>query len=206
MIREAPLDWSEIYERLARRPDRPDPLAVASLERRVRAWTRDDEVAAETCAEVLRTFNLTRGGPAFEGFVQGRFIEVVNRAPPPAPLPIAMERGSPDASESLSAGMDTGMARNDRLARCLEELRARNPRHHGALTLLYEDLATVPEAADALAVDVWTVRALAARARQVVAEYLERSERRRAQRVGGKPGPTGSKPTRRRDRPARRPR
>ena len=101
MIREAPLDWSEIYERLIRRPERPDPLALAALERRVRAWTDDDEVAAETCAEVLRIFNLARGGAAFEGFVQGRFVEVTREAPPPAPLSIAMERGSPPASSGL---------------------------------------------------------------------------------------------------------
>ena len=96
MMREAPLEWSEIYERLARRPERPDALAVASLERRVRAWTQDDDVAAETCAEVLRTFNLARGGAAFEGFVQGRFMEVAD--PPqgplsPAPYPLARGEG-----------------------------------------------------------------------------------------------------------------
>jgi DNA-directed RNA polymerase specialized sigma24 family protein len=199
-----PLAWSEIYERLARRPERPDPLAVVSLERRVRAWTQDDDVAAETCAKVLHTFNLARGGAAFEGFVQGRFIEVAHEAPPPAPLPIAMERGSPDASESLPAGRDMEAARSERLARCLEELRARNPRHHGALVLLYEDRATLPEAADTLAVDAWTVRVLAARAKQVLAECLGRAERRRAERAGGKPGRAGRKPPNRRGPPRRR--
>jgi hypothetical protein len=183
-MREASLDWGEIYERLARRSGRPDPLALAALDRRVRAWTRDDEVAAETCAEVLRTFNLARGGAAFEGFVQGRFVEVARRKPlPPNPLPRARGRGDEEGE-----GTDIPP---ERLARCLEELRARNPRHHGALVLLYEDRATVPEAAAALAVDAWTVdawtvRMLAARARQALVQCLERAERQ------GAPGDDGS--------------
>ena len=201
MMREAPLDWSEIYERLIRRPERPDPLAVAALESRVRAWTRDDELAAETCAEVVRTVNLARGGAAFEGFVQGRFIEVATSPPyhgaPSSPRP-------PNLLSGAERGNKDEIGWTERLSRCLEELRARNPGHHGALALLYEDRATVPEAADALAVDAWTVRSLAARAKQALAQCLERAERRRAERGGGTPGRSGGRPPRRPARPSRR--
>ena len=48
MTGPALLGWSEIYERLTRRPDRPDPQAWASLELRVRAWTPDDDLVAAT--------------------------------------------------------------------------------------------------------------------------------------------------------------
>ena len=203
MTGEAPLDWSEIYERLARRPERPDPLAMDALERRVRAWasvrasglSREvaDEVAAATCAEVWRTINLARGGAAFEGFVQGRFVEAAGEA--------RRQREQDEQSQRDERG--------ERLSRCLEELRARNPRHHGAIVLLYDGRATVHEAADALGVDVWTVRTLAARARLALAQCLERAERRGAQRDGGKTGPprnrtgrSGGKPS---HRPGRRP-
>ena len=156
-------------------------MALAALEQRVRAWTRDDEVAAQTCAEILRTFNLTRGGAAFEGFVQGRFVEVARRR----------ERDERDEQDG----------RGERLSRCLEELRARNARHHGAIRLLYEDRATVPEAADVLTVDAWTVRTLAARARQALAQCLGRADRRAAPRAGGKPGRSAGRPSPRRGRP-----
>jgi hypothetical protein len=180
----APPGWSEIYERLARRPDRPDPLAWDALERRVRTWTRDDDVAAETCAEVWRTFNLARGGAAFEGFVQGRLLDV------------ATERGERTDAETADAATLV-----KRMQACLTELRTRNALHHSAITLLYEDRATVPEAADALRVDGWTVRALAARARQALAQCLERGGR--SERAGGTSPRSGDKPRPARPRPAR---
>jgi len=198
--REGGLDWHDLYERLARRPDRPDPAAREELERRVRAWAglrvfelgRDlaEEVAAETCAEVWRSFNLSRGGAAFEGFVQGRFVEALRRRASP---PVAV------ASEANDARLQTR----------LEELRTRNPRHHRAVELLYFDEATPVEAADTLAVDVWTLRSLIARARQALAQRLERTEQRQrpatgrpaAPRPKSKPRRAGPKP----HRPGRRP-
>jgi DNA-directed RNA polymerase specialized sigma24 family protein len=207
VTREAALDWSEIYERLARRPERPDPLAWEALEQRVRAWARDDEVAAVTCAEVWRTFNLARGGAAFEGFVQGRFVEAARpREAPPLGgaihrVPTGAVRESPDVSD---AGAAMGDARVERLRACLEELPGRNPRHHRALTLLYADRATVQEAADVLAVDTWTIRTLVARARLVLAQCLERAERKRSPGEGGRPGAADGAKTGRSDtRPGR---
>jgi DNA-directed RNA polymerase specialized sigma24 family protein len=133
--------------------------------RRVRAWAglrafglgRDtaEEVARQTCAEVWRTFNVARGGDAFEGFVQGRFVEAVRRAAPASP------QGSP----------------TPRLAAALAELRARNPRHHQAITQVYDAQATPEEAADELAVDAWELRSMLARARQALAQSLERPGR-----------------------------
>jgi DNA-directed RNA polymerase specialized sigma24 family protein len=136
--------------------------------RRVRAWAglrafglgreAAEDVAQATCAEVWRTFNLARGGDAFEGFVQGRFVEAVRMAPPAPSAP-----PPPGASP--------------RLAAALAELRARNPRHHQALTLVYGAQATPEEAADELAVDAWEIRSMLARARQALARGLERPGR-----------------------------
>ena len=198
-MREAILDWSELYERLARQAERPDATAWGELEARVRAWATPrafglgreeaDEVADETCAEVWRTLNLARGGAAFEGFVQGRFLEVARRRPPPPPpFALAQARGDSSADERLGA--------------CLAELASRNPLHHRALSLLYEDRATVDEAADALGVDGWTVRSMAARARAALAHCLERAERRGQPgsdgngggRTGGRQGRSGGRP------------
>lgn len=183
--RESTLDWSDLYERLMRRPDRPDPGASAELDRRVRAWatlralrleaTLADEVTGETCAEVWRTLNLARGGAAFEGFVQGRFVEVLRRA-------TAEEEAAPVAPERV-------------LAR-LAELRLRNPRHHRAITLLYEDEATPAEAADELGVDAWTLRSLVARARLALAQSPERSGNRKRPGDNRRPAARSAKPRR----------
>ncbi len=129
---EAALDWHEIYARRVRYPEHPDAAAWAELQRRVGAWAAmrgaglhrevAPEVAAETCAEVWRMLQLARGGAGFEGFVQGRFVEVVRRlteanvedgpapashgpeptppgpgAQPSPPSPRLRERGSNDA-------------------------------------------------------------------------------------------------------------
>ena len=75
-----------------------------ALERRVRAWTRDDDVVAEICAEVLRTFNLARGGAAFEGFVQGRFIEAVGAAQQGIPHPRPLRCAARTSAAMSSAG------------------------------------------------------------------------------------------------------
>jgi hypothetical protein len=211
---DRPLTWGEIYDRLARRADRPDPRAWAVLGERVRAWTRDADLADETCAEVWRTFNLAHGGPSFEGFVQGRLVAVTRRlTSPPNPLPGA-ESGSQDprpasaGSGSARGSQDLHPARTHSgaeqgkldphptlplrrggqgggLIACLEELRARNPTHHRVLALLYEDRATVDEAADLLGVDPWTVRSLAARASMALAQCLERAGRQRGAGASG---------------------
>jgi DNA-directed RNA polymerase specialized sigma24 family protein len=151
---------------------------------------RADEVAAEACAEVWRTFNLARGGAAFEGFVQGRFVEALRRkTSPPA-------RTSEDRTGATPAPPDD--ISGTRLQAQLDELRARNPRHHQAVELLYVDKATPTEAADALAVDVWTLGCLVARARLALAQGLERAEQRRqpgpARRTGPKPRRPGRRP------------
>jgi DNA-directed RNA polymerase specialized sigma24 family protein len=153
----------------------------------VRAWatlrafgldaTLAEEVASETCAEVWRTLNLARGGVAFEGFVQGRFVEALRRATPGSePTPVSPERV---------------------LAR-LAELRLRNPRHHRAIALLYEGQATPAEAADELGVDVWTLRSLAARARLALAQSRERPRQQQrpgdSRRPAAKPARAGNRP------------
>jgi hypothetical protein len=163
MTEDRPLSWCEIYERLARRPDRPDARAWAVLGERLQAWTRDASLADETCAEVWRTFNSARGGASFEGFVQGRLM-AVTRPNNPHPHP----------AHPLAGGGQGGG-----LLACLEELRARNPNHHRVLALLYEDRATIEEAAERLGVDPWTARSLAVRARMALAQCLERAARQR---------------------------
>jgi hypothetical protein len=225
---DRPLTWGEIYDRLARRADRPDPRAWAVLGERVRAWTRDPDLADETCAEVWRTFNLARGGASFEGFVQGRLMAVTRRlTSPPNPLRGAnidfvdiisgAKRGSLDPRPALPlAGGGLGGGLSD----CQEELRARNPTHHRVLALLYEERATVDEAADLLGLDPWAVRSLASRASMALAHCLERAGRqrgagasgdaeqppekkdRRAGRAGAQPGrqPKGRPPRRGRPR------
>jgi DNA-directed RNA polymerase specialized sigma24 family protein len=164
------------------------------LERRVRAWaslrtfrldaTLADAVTGETCAEVWRTLNLARGGASFEGFVQGRFVEAMRRAAP--------------ASEATPVSPERVLAR-------LAELRLRNPRHHRAIALLYQDQATPAEAADDLGVDAWTLRSLTARARLMLAQSRERPERpaadrRAGPRSAGKPGRAGDRPGQQRKR------
>jgi DNA-directed RNA polymerase specialized sigma24 family protein len=232
VIGEVRLDWSEIYERLARRPDRPDPQAMEALEQRVRAWatvraaglSRDaaDDVTADTCAEVWRQINLSRGGAAFEGFVQGRFVEAVRVLHARAEAGTREATGAQEVTGAMNAGAassaptvgallaapdetparhDQPEARAERLRACLEELRARNPRHHRAIELIYVDQATPREAADALVVDLWTLRLLIARARLALAQSLDRAERRQAPgssrraapRPGAKPGRPGGK-------------
>jgi DNA-directed RNA polymerase specialized sigma24 family protein len=138
--------------------------------RRVRAWAglrafglgRDaaEDVAQDTCAEIWRTFNLARGGASFEGFVQGRFVEALRRTAP-----------------SSIQGDLTPEGEGTRLTAALDELRARNPRHHRALALLYEAQATPEEAADELTVDPWALRSMIARARLALAQSLERPAR-----------------------------
>jgi hypothetical protein len=202
---DRPLSWGEIYERLARRPDRPDARAWAVLGERVRALTRDASLADETCAEVWRTFNVARGGASFEGFVQGRLVAVARRInPAPNPDLSHSERRSLDPHPALTtlpwgpfiptalAGGDVGEAeiraaqrQGGGLVACLEELRARNPNHHRVLALLYEDRATIEEAAQRLGVDPWTARSLAARARMALAQCLERAARQRDARADG---------------------
>ena len=177
------LEWRDIYERLARRPERPDPSAWAALEARVWVWAGDEDVVAETCAEVWRTFNLARGGPSFEGFVLGRLLEVTRTSPPPQLPTPQMEQGD--------------QQRGERGETCLAELGARNPRHHRALLLLYGERATPEEAAEVLAVDAVTVRVLAARARLALAECLARGDRKeRPERSKPTPGRSGSRPGR----------
>jgi DNA-directed RNA polymerase specialized sigma24 family protein len=131
-----------------------------------------EEITGQTCAEVWRTLNLSRGGAAFEGFVQGRFVEALRRA--------TLEDEHPPAEPQ-------------RVVALLAELRLRNPRHHRAVKLLYEDQATPNEAADELAVDVWTLRAMVARARLALAQRPDRRERpggdrRAGSRPTAKPG------------------
>jgi DNA-directed RNA polymerase specialized sigma24 family protein len=162
-------------------------VASAELERRVRAWatmrafgldaTLAEEVAVETCAEVWRTLNLARGGAAFEGFVQGRFVEALRRA---------------------SSGHEQTPVSSERVLARLSELRLRNPRHHRAIALLYQDQATPAEAADELGVDVWTLRSLLARARLSLVQSRERP--RQQQRTGDGRRPA-AKPTRAGNRP-----
>ncbi len=127
-----------------------------------------EEVTGQTCAEVWRTLNLSRGGAAFEGFVQGRFVEVLRRAE------------SPVEQEPVSA------VSPERVQAKLAELRLRNPRHHQAVELLYQGQATPAEAADELMVDVWEIRAMVARANLTLARSLERPARK--QRPADKPG------------------
>ena len=89
-----------------------------------------EEVAAETCAEVWRTFNLARGGGAFEGFVQGRFVEALRRATSPptrAHQPRSAEDGGILAARAPAARLPTSF-------------RVRNPRHHRAVALLYVEV------------------------------------------------------------------
>jgi hypothetical protein len=199
MTQDRPLSWGEIYERLARRPDRPDARAWAVLGERVRALTRDASLADETCAEVWRTFNAARGGASFEGFVQGRLVAVARRInPAPNPALSHPEGRGVDPHPALTtlpwgpfiptalAGGDVGEAdiraaqrQDGGLLACLEELRARNPNHHRVLALLYEDQATIEQAADRLRIDPWTARSLAARARMALAQCLERAARQR---------------------------
>jgi hypothetical protein len=217
MTQDRPLSWGEIYERLARRPDRPDARAWAVLGERVRALTRDASLADETCAEVWRTFNVARGGASFEGFVQGRLVTVARRInPAPNPDLSHSERRSLDPHPALTtlpwgpfiptalAGGDVGPAGRDYraahdieadsraaqrqgggLVACLEELRARNPNHHRVLALLYEDQATIEQAADRLRIDPWTARSLTARARMALAQCLGRAARQRDARADG---------------------
>ena len=192
MSDESLLSWSETYEQLSRRPERPDPLAWDALERRIRAWTADDEVVGETCTTVWSTLNLARGGASFEGYVHGRFIEIATSPGAGAMncAPTGPERGS----QAVGGGeTEAGTERAQRLSACLEELRARNPRHHAVIALLYEDRATPEEAADVLGVDVWTVRMLVARARQALAQCLERAERKRETRADSRAGRSGRK-------------
>lgn len=181
-----------MYERLVRHPERPDPAAWRELHRRVEGWARlpasgvhrdaVGEAVAETCAEVWRTLQLARGGPTFEGFAQGRFVEVARRlagagsrpALVPVPVPGAARSGRAGEPAGASAP-DVEAARLARLGTALDGLRRRNPLHHRAVALVYQDRATVDEAADALAVDGWVVRALLARARQALAQEVDRS-------------------------------
>ena len=86
--------------------------------------------------------------------------------------PAAWARRAASANEPAPASPERLLAR-------LAELRLRNPRHHRALALLYEEQATPAEAADELGVDVWTLRSLAARARLALAQSLERAEQRK---------------------------
>ena len=138
---------------------------------------RAEEVTAETCAEVWRAFNLARGGGAFEGFVQGRLVEMVRKTSPP---------GETSPPAPLLAGEGPG-GEVGRLSAALDELRARNPRHHRAIELVYQDRATLEEAADELAVDVWMLRSILARARRALAESLTRPDRKQRPGDGRRP-------------------
>jgi hypothetical protein len=83
----------------------------------------------------------------------------------------------------------------------LAELRLRNPRHHRAVELVYQEQVTPIEAADELAVDVWALRAMVARALLALlalAQSPERRERPTGDRGAGsrpaaKPARTGNR-------------
>jgi len=106
---------------------------------------------------------------------------------------------SPDGG--APTGIEAPERDGTRLAAALDELRSRNPRHHRAIELLYQDQARLEEAADELAVDAWTLRSMIARARLALAQGLEKpgrkekaerkqrpgDGRRPAARVSGKP-------------------
>jgi DNA-directed RNA polymerase specialized sigma24 family protein len=198
-------------------PNRPDPHAARELERRVRAWAsvrafglhRDavDEVAADTCAEVWRHLNLSRGGAAFEGFVQGRFAEVLRtlhgregamHLASSGPDKVGAQFIAPVGIASERATATPLSLREERLGECLDDLRSRNPRHYRALELIHADEASPSEAADVLAIDVWTVRALLTRAGRALAQDLDWIEQWQTpgtrRRGGSRSGPKPKRP------------
>lgn len=125
----APLDWSQIYERV--KDDVNDRQAWISLQLRVvrRArrdiwqlgWDVVDDVVADTCAEVVIHIEAARGPASFAGFVLGHYLNARKRA-----LRARRNWGAIDAASSPAPDLwEAGQVERARLAMCLEALRER---------------------------------------------------------------------------------
>jgi RNA polymerase sigma factor (sigma-70 family) len=177
------VEWSTICTRL--RADPNDQAAWDALAARVRARTRArlfehgedlvEDVVADTCAAVVMDLATARGPETFQGFVLGKYLNVVKGA-----IRLArIRRASLDVALDIPAGppSDVFDARLLVLDRCLEGLPERDRR---AVELRYFQQARAEHIAREL-------RVSAVNARRIVFNGVNRLRRCAQAAVGASP-------------------